>query len=151
MSEINSKENIILRPATMGDAKLLFDWRNDPETRMQSIDTGEVFWDKHLEWLKKSLSNQNRKIIIAKIKGQPVGTIRLDIGKPRSELSWTVAPSARGKGVGTKMVLKAIQFFSCPLLAKIKPGNLASMKIAEKAGFQKQSSGTEITEWHYDS
>jgi len=145
-----TEKNIIFRPAIINDAKLLLSWRNDPETRKQSINMEEVPLEKHIEWLEKSLTNPNRKLLIAIIGEEPVGTIRLDIEKPYAELSWTVAPTARGRGVGTKIVKEAVQLFNRSLKAKIKPGNLASMKIAESAGFHKVSENSEITEWVRD-
>lgn len=150
MVKFQDEKNLTFRKATIDDAKILFDWRNDPETRRQSINTGEIIWDKHLEWFKKSLINPNRKIMIAMFQDEEVGTIRLDIEKPYSELSWTVASSARGRGIGTKMVERAVKFFERPLKAQIKPENLASIKIAETAGFEKKNENKEISEWVLD-
>lgn len=143
--------DLTFRLATIKDAKLLLEWRNDPETRNQSINTEEVLLERHIEWLEKSLINPNRKLLIAMVGEEPVGTVRLDVEGTRAELSWTVAPSARGRGLGTLMVQKAVKTFNRPLLALIKPSNLASIKIAEKAGFRKKSENQEITEWQYDS
>ena len=147
---MEKENNIILRPATIGDARHLFEWRNDPETRMQSINTEGILWGKHLLWLKKSLASQSRKIIMEEIEGQPVGTVRLDITAPRSEISWIVAPSARGRGLGMFMVQKAVETLNCSLLAHIKPSNPASMKIAKRVGFHKVTESSDMTEWIYD-
>ena len=138
------------RPATINDAKLLLDWRNDPETRRQSINSGKIKLEDHIKWLEKVLANKDRKLMIAMIDYKPVGTVRLDIEEPYSEISWTVAPSARGQGIGARMVEEAVRIFEEPLKARIKPENFASIKIAENAGFKKNTETSEITEWILD-
>ena len=146
----NFNQKIKFRPVSVSDAKILLDWRNDPETRKQSINTEEVKLDRHIEWLENSIVNPNRKLLIALYGEEPVGTVRLDTEEPFSEISWTIAPSARGKGTGTKMVGSALEFFNCPIKAKIKPENIASIKLAENVGFKKISANQEITEWVFD-
>lgn len=145
------ENNLNLRNATIDDAKMLFDWRNDIETRKQSINVDEVPWENHILWLEKSLKNPNRKLMIAMIGDEPVGTVRLDIDEDcYAEISWTVAPRARGRGIGTKMVNTAVLYFNRHLKAQIKPGNIASMKLAESAGFEKKMENQDMTEWFYD-
>lgn len=121
-----------LRKASMEDAKLLFDWRNDPITRAASHQTGELVFSEHCAWLEKALLT--RDIYIAEIDGIPVGTVRADAGKP-TELSWTVAPHRRCKGLGTRIVMAALALHS-PARAEIKADNAASIRIAEKVGMR---------------
>lgn len=149
-SFMEKENNIIIRPATIDDARRLFEWRNDPETRNQSINTKEVVWDSHLEWLKNSLVNPNRRIMIALEGDEPVGTVRLDIEGLRREISWTVAPFARGRGLGALMVKRALETFDKPIIARIKPENIASVKLALQVGFRKTDENPEMTEWVYD-
>jgi RimJ/RimL family protein N-acetyltransferase len=52
------------------------------------------------------------------------------------ELSWTVAPSARGRGLGISMVQLLLAEVSGPVRAEVKPGNPASVRIAEAAGMR---------------
>ena len=130
--------DVTLRPATMDDAQILFDWRNDYETRANSLNTVPVPWEDHCRWLKASLENPRRDLIIAEVEGVPVGTVRIDRGVG-TEMSWTVSPARRVKGIGKAMVAKA-----CPpgeVIAQIKAANLASQRIAEHAGFQKIEDG----------
>jgi predicted acetyltransferase len=51
---------------------------------------------------------------------------------------WTIAPEARGRGYGKKMVCQALLLPVAKgqkILAQIKKENVASQKIAESAGF----------------
>ena len=127
-----------LRPATMDDASILLQWRNDESTRMASRNQEVVAEAEHLEWLKRSFADDNRKILIAEVDGQPVGTIRLDQNDEDStEVSWTVAPSSRGKGIGKAIVRAAIAGTSGKLIAYVREENIASQKIATTVGFER--------------
>lgn len=133
---------MILRPVTFEDAKMLLVWRNDPETRQQSRNRQEVTWDDHVLWLKRSLSNPRRKLYLAEEAGALIGTVRSDqIEKGVVELSWTIAPAARGKGWGKKMVLEFVREFhpQDQLTATIRKGNIASEKIAQALGLHPES------------
>jgi len=139
-----------LRPATMDDAKILFDWRNDPLTRQHSHNSGEVPWKSHLAWLQTSLANPARTLYVAESDGTAVGTVRADLLEGGEyELSWTVAPEARGKGFGKQMVLQfAREMLSGKrLLAEVKRGNIASEKIAQALGLSPGPAKDDVVTW----
>lgn len=69
------------------------------------------------------------------LEGKPAGSVRLDKFRDGWELSWTVAPQYRGKGIGKKMVQAGTQLVTTSVYAKILPANSASIKIAKTAGF----------------
>ena len=79
-------------------------------------------------------SNTNRRLLIAEESGVPIGTIRADYSDGMFELSWTVAPNARGRGVGKIMVALLASQIVEPIRAEVYAGNEASMRIAEYAG-----------------
>lgn len=124
-------ENIKLRPVTIQDAELLLDWRNDPQTRQASHNTGEIQIEEHISWLESTLNNVNRSLFIAEEKDVPVGTVRSDYSDGVYELSWTVTPFARGRGVGKRMVSILANQISGPIRAEVKSENEASIRIAE--------------------
>jgi RimJ/RimL family protein N-acetyltransferase len=127
---------IRFRPATMDDASLLLGWRNDPVTRASSIRGEAIERDDHLRWLEGSLASATRDLRIAIEDGVPVGTVRIDRHDDGSrELSWTVAPEARARGLGTRMVATITAEIGEPLVARIFAQNVASRRIAEQAGF----------------
>lgn len=132
-------EELVLRPANPDDARRLWNWRNDLETRMNSVTQHEVPWESHRTWLTNSLQNPSRILVIAEVGSVPVGTVRYDLRQsPRDwEISWTVAPEARGQGIGTRMVEEALRARSGQRLwARIKSENHASIAIAERVGMQ---------------
>ncbi|MGO9994189.1 MAG: GNAT family N-acetyltransferase [Steroidobacteraceae bacterium] len=125
---------IRLRRATLQDWALLLDWRNDPITREASHQARLVQPDEHIAWLTDILNDQARELYLAEESGQVVGSVRAELTDGIYELSWSVAPMARGRGVATRMVALLTAQISAPIRAEIKAGNLASARVAERAG-----------------
>jgi len=136
-------ETITLRPATMEDADTLLEWRNDPDTRKASHNTAEVQRSDHVSWLSRTLGNPDRRLYVAEGNGEPVGTVRADFSDGVWELSWTVSPRARGRGVAKRMVALLANEIPEPIRAEVKTGNTSSARIAEHAGmvFQREIDG----------
>lgn len=126
-----------LRLATYEDWEMLLQWRNDPETRLNSITQLEIKEEDHKTWLKTILTNPDRELYILEKGNRPVGTIRSD---RRQEgvymLSWTVAPAERGKGYGTKMLEVFLEGRDGKYLAEILEDNTSSIRMVEKNGFK---------------
>lgn len=98
---------MLIRNATELDAKNLFEWRNDQATRTNSHNTNEIKYEEHISWLKSTLQNPKRNLYIADIDGVSVGTVRVDIeDNQTAEISWTVSPKFRGKGIAKLMINK---------------------------------------------
>jgi UDP-2,4-diacetamido-2,4,6-trideoxy-beta-L-altropyranose hydrolase len=128
-----------LRRATMADARMLFDWRNEPATRAASHQVEPLSYDSHLGWMQATLANPLRRLLVAEESGKAVGTVRIDFQTGNlALLSWSVAADARGRGVAKRMVSMAIQEVPAEytVRAEIKSDNVASMKVAEAAGLQ---------------
>lgn len=127
---------MILRPVVFEDWELLLEWRNDPITRENSINSNPVEEKSHKEWLTKSLTSPTRELYILEDNSTPVGTIRSDQhGDDTYILSWTISPNHRGKGYGTKMLNIFLQDKSGTYLAEIFEDNISSIKMVEKNGF----------------
>jgi len=133
----SSEQSIHFSEASIQDAELLLRWRNDELSRLSSINQGVINLDEHLAWLTKSLTDTSRKILIAFLGKVPVGTMRMDAFQNDTELSWTVAPEARGKGIGKRMLQQALSLTGGRIVARIREENLASQKIALSSGFSK--------------
>ena len=88
-----------MRPATKADARLLHEWRNDPEARRASRNMDWVPWEVHEAWLARMLESPACMIRIVEEGGRPAGVVRAERSGDHWELSWTVAPSARGRGI----------------------------------------------------
>jgi RimJ/RimL family protein N-acetyltransferase len=133
-----------LRPATIEDAAMLLRWRNDPETRANSVHTAVIQLADHIGWFGESLKNSARKILIAEEHGISLGTVRIDGAK---ELSWTVAPEHRGKGVGGRMVALAVSSLHGSIAAVVKATNTPSLRIVQHLGFILHHERGPLLEW----
>lgn len=128
---------MLLRRVKFSDWRLLLEWRNDLVTRQNSITTDEVQEEPHKKWLEASLDNPNRELYILEDDSVAVGTIRSDKTEEGSFiLSWNIAPEARGKGYGVKILEIFLKGRVGKFLAEIKKENVPSIKMAEKNGFK---------------
>ena len=127
---------LTLRKASPDDAEVLLAWRNNPTTRSESHNVELVSEATHISWLNESLQNPNRLLYMAIESGSAVGTVRADWDDGCWVISWTVAPQARGRGVATRMVSRLASKIDEAIRAEVKVGNLASAKVAMRAGMQ---------------
>ena len=136
---------ICLRLVSHSDIELLWEWANDPVTRQNSFDSAKIPWEEHSAWCQKKLSDADCRLWIASNGGSaPVGCVRFDCKESEATISLTVAPSARGKGYGTKIIQQACDRLFAEsqfhlVHAYVKPENIASVKVFEAAGFRYDS------------
>lgn len=131
-----SSENLVLRVATMQDTGLLLEWRNDTQTRAASHNQAVIQESEHSAWLTAVLADNSRTLYIAEENGIAVGSIHADNCQGFHELSWTVAPEARGRGIAKCMVALLADHITGQIRAEIKTGNQASCRVAEHAGMR---------------
>ena len=72
---------LVARPATLQDARQLWQWRNDPVTRAGSRSSAEVAWEDHLRWLTASLTRTDRILLVVEDAMGLVGTVRWDLAR----------------------------------------------------------------------
>ena len=132
---MNPTASLSFRLATLEDAELLFRWRNDNDTRANSRETAPVPWQSHLRWLEAKLRDDLCDVLIAEKDGESVGTVRIEVRNDETELSWTVAPEQRGRGIGRGIVRCAAGLRPGRLVAYIHPDTASSETIARGAGF----------------
>jgi RimJ/RimL family protein N-acetyltransferase len=82
----------------------------------------------------------SRRILVAEEDGDLVGTGRLDNHGDEVEVSWTVAPSCRGRGYGRQFIVELLAYAETVwpgvlCIAQIKPENTNSLRAAFAAGF----------------
>jgi RimJ/RimL family protein N-acetyltransferase len=130
--------NIQIRNVNINDAKLLFDWANDLQSRNNSFNSNPIEWDTHVIWLTEKLESPNNHIFLFHIENIPIGVVKFEILE-NTTIGVIVAPQQRGKGWGSKIIrMGCEQYWSNNLhdiLAYIKPENTSSIKAFEKAGF----------------
>jgi L-amino acid N-acyltransferase YncA len=131
-----SGAGLTLRPAAAADARLVWAWRNDPVSRAASRDTAEIAWESHARWFPEAL--KSRRMLIGEAGGAAVGLVRFDPGPDGvHRVSINLAPEARGRGLGGRLLAAACATVDGPLAAEIREDNVASERIFLACGFRK--------------
>ena len=130
-----------LRRASADDEARLLEWRNDPQTRAMAIAQDPVPLADHRRWLATRLDDPDTRLTIAEHEGTPVGTVRLDRrGADEAELSITIAPAARGRGLARPAIDLGVEHARgewgvTRVTARIRSENAASLRAFAAAGF----------------
>jgi spore coat polysaccharide biosynthesis predicted glycosyltransferase SpsG/RimJ/RimL family protein N-acetyltransferase len=132
--------DVTTRLATGTDARLLHEWRNDPTTRQASRSSDEVAWDEHVRWVDRVLGDPARQLYVAEQAGAPIGTVRWDhLGGGDWEVSITVAPQARGRGLAVPLLRAGEDALrvegGARLIATVHVDNVPSRRLFERAGY----------------
>jgi RimJ/RimL family protein N-acetyltransferase len=137
-----------IRKALSSDDQDIFIWRNDSDSRKNSITTHKISKSEHQEWFRKKLSSKDTDIYIGYQLNTKIGVVRIEKQHDNSaEINITINPSQRNKGYGTELLSKAIKisFNKYDILtARIKKSNFASIKMFEKVGFHKKGEDDNI-------
>lgn len=137
---------------------MLFDWRNDVDTRQASVSTQSLEWSEHLPWLEAALADKTRHIYIVEDgavgSDRSIGVCRFDVeGGPTgtaAEVSINLNPTVRGQGLAGPVLDAAIKRFrsdiadATELRATIRPTNVASTRVFVAAGFRIERSDDEF-------
>jgi predicted dehydrogenase/RimJ/RimL family protein N-acetyltransferase len=132
---------VTLRAAHLGDADRLRAWRNDPETRRWSRTSHEIAPDEHASWLQRVLADASTRAWVAESGGSPIASVRVGpTTQGVSEVHITLAPEARGQGLGAAVLMQAAaRALAEPgvtlLCAHVKPEHVASLRAFARAGF----------------
>lgn len=130
-----------MRKAAADDIPDLWLWRNDVQTRRGSRATDFVTWANHDAWYHQKLKDCDTQILVALEDGVRIGMIRFDrIEKDRFRANITVAPAARGRGLGRAILRlgcdRLIQDYAgATIVAEIRIDNIASRRIFEANEF----------------
>lgn len=130
------------------DARLILQWRNDPETLRMSFHQTPKVWDRFYPEFSEeyftfpdlpplfACSGQER---VAFLRMRPINH-PLENGRRTCDISINVAPQWRNRGIGT-LILKAVKLWVAQqgyeaLYAEVKVENAASRKAFEAADFK---------------
>lgn len=136
----------VIRPLSLDDEKLLLNWRNDPKTIQASVSRKEISEASHREWMRERIFNPLQSVFIYEANGVPVGTFTLILkGLDTLEISYMVAPDARGLGVGKAMLKAAVNSIrgNWQLIARARKENLPSQKVLEHIGMKFEGDDSE--------
>lgn len=142
-----------VRRANAADAELLLAWRNDPVVRRWSRTSEVIDPDAHARWLHGTLADADRHLLVVQMCGDegdlPVATARYDLlpssagptDRARWEISISVAPEMRGRGVGGGTLRAADDWLAVTepaaeeVVAEVLPGNEGSDRLFRRNGY----------------
>jgi RimJ/RimL family protein N-acetyltransferase len=134
---------ITVRPATADDADLLLDWANDPTTRAAGYHREAIDEATHRRWLAARLASRTSRLYIGLDGERHIGHVRLESGPDgRVEVGISVAPEARGRGIGHDLLRAGLEAGRADpdlkvdvFVARIRPDNAASIALFTGSGF----------------
>ena len=136
-------KNVNLRIAEKEDLPLLLEWFNSPEFagRYNPLDTQES--KAEIEKTYEKLGSERAWFLIQKKDGSRIGFMGMRVFRTCWEIGYVLIPSERGKGYCTEAVQLAVDYlFMSKDIVRIQAGtdpeNVASQKVLEKAGFQRE-------------
>ena len=131
---VTDERRLYLRPVELSDARLLFQWRNEKETRANSLHSEELVYEDHVRWLESVLGTTKAQyffILMADL--VPVGQIRLSVENEMAMLSCSIDASYRARGYG-RMIFQLLEdklrerCVHLTLVAYVKQENTASRR-----------------------
>lgn len=144
---LNKQTPLRARLAKLADENLLLEWANDAVTRASSFNTNLIKSEQHRSWYYQKLRSPDTcklYILESELNSLPIGQVRFDwlTDKQAWQINYSVCAAARGKGLGNKLLRKALEEMqkeTSPFLTlgEVKHQNKASMKIFENLNFQK--------------
>tara|TARA_B100000579_G_scaffold289594_1_gene240370 strand:+ start:2459 stop:2932 length:474 start_codon:yes stop_codon:yes gene_type:complete len=146
-----NKENMMaIYNITEKDSELLWNWRNDTETRMMSRNSQIIKWDEHQLWLQNKLNKIDNHLYLVSEKEVPIGVIIFSkIIKNTFEISININPKYRNKGYGNKLLKLALNEFgkdkvtNYKIRATIKKINKKSQRLFHKMMFKLEGSDSD--------
>ncbi len=136
-----------IRSVTDEDCQFLWELANDPTVRASSFQGDPIPWEQHLNWFHMKRGDPNCYMyIVTDQDDHRVGQVRFDLTSglsPEANVGASIVRSVRGRGYGVQALqLACHRLFETTrimrIAAYIKPGNLASIRAFEHAGFAHQ-------------
>ncbi|MGB0936182.1 MAG: UDP-2,4-diacetamido-2,4,6-trideoxy-beta-L-altropyranose hydrolase [Colwellia sp.] len=141
--------DIFLLEANYGDCEVMFNWQSNSEIRKYSHNPEPVKWKQHCDWLKSTLSNNNKHLYMINHTNpknqlsEPLGILRLDAiesSQYREAPFWKISILIAVEHQGKKIALKAINkipniYKKQGIVAEVHEDNTASHRLFSRAGF----------------
>ncbi len=134
-------DQISLRPATIADSDLIFDWQSDPFTRRYFNNPKAPGRNGHTEWMKATIADPGRHLNVIMRNDVPVGVLRLDlrsgVAEPYYDVSIFIAREHAGQRIGTAALRTARHLIpQAGFVADVIAENTASRALFRAAGYR---------------
>lgn len=138
---IHSKKSpISIRLVDEEDKKMIFDWTNEKQTRLNSFNSKVISFEEHSDWFDKKLKNPDAKYYIALYENQPAGLVRFDKQEDYTLIGINIARSFRGLGLSSTFLKITVSDYikqhpEAIIRGYIKEENVASQRAFASANF----------------
>ncbi|MFK7751056.1 MAG: UDP-2,4-diacetamido-2,4,6-trideoxy-beta-L-altropyranose hydrolase [Sedimentitalea sp.] len=136
-----ARHGAALRPVTMDDMALIYDWQCEPQTRRFARNPTVPKLAEHEAWFANRMSRAKRDpFYIILSAGKASGFVRLDPASEGDtcEVSIVIAQHAQGRGLGrVALGLLRLAHPKRKIAAAVHPQNAASQRVFERAGYQR--------------
>ena len=134
---------INIRNANCNDLLSTWAWRNDSNTRFNSLTFKKVLMREYSVWYRKNLIDKNKfnYILFQAISMKKIAIVRFEENSRKKlvEVSINLCPKQRGKGLSKEILAISLKEFNnkykYKIIAKIKKKNVASLKLFRSLGF----------------
>ncbi len=131
---------VTLRPASWGDCRRLWEWRNEAGVRKASFQQAPIALEDHERWFAARLADPDSALFVVMVDGQERGYVRFDRDGEDARISVALAPEARGRSYGAAAIAAAVRAFRASrpprrVVALIRPDNPVSQAVFARAGF----------------
>lgn len=140
-----------LRAATLDDSESILAWRNSEAVRRWSFNQTPISREDHQCWMRKTLADPERLLLVAENANQPVGVVRFDCNDGAATISVFLDPSQMGQGLGPAILRNARRWLArerpdvTRIFADIVEGNRASADLFREAGYREFSARYVLT------
>jgi len=134
-------DKLNVRLAAIRDAERIWEIRNSPAARLNSLNQQEIPLAMHIEWFKNKYFSGDKNIcLVLEAGGVVVGYCRFDwqANQAKYLVSVAIDNEAQGRGYGSFLLSEALADFkkNVEIEAVIKKTNEASKKLFAKNGFE---------------
>jgi UDP-2,4-diacetamido-2,4,6-trideoxy-beta-L-altropyranose hydrolase len=133
---------LTVRPAGMLDSEMMYAWRNHSTTRMMSLNSQEIKWSDHQQWLNASLNAAGRFLLVGTVGNVDVGILRFDArAESQFEVSLYLDPKMHGLSLGRSLLLAGETYMLVrrPIrrfVATVLQNNESSNRLFASCGYQ---------------
>ena len=131
------KKSLYLIKIKISDSDLVLKLSNEKKVRKWSLNHKKIKHSDHLRWLKSKLRNKNFYFWKFVNTSKCLGLVRIEKKNRKYFLSYLISKEYRGKGLGTIMIVKALNKINKKIIyAKSFSKNYSSNKTLINSGFK---------------